>query len=132
MGLLGTQPFRQLLIRDGRGGRDRGGTEKKQLRRLGARSGFPLKRLLFSGSAVSDSLQPHKLQHVRLTCPSPSPGVCSNSCPLRWGCHPTILSSLPPSPPALNLSQHQALFQTNGPSIRASALASVLLMNIQA
>ena len=40
------------------------------------------------------------------SCPSPSPGVCSNSCPLHWWCHPTISSFVPPSPPALNLSQH--------------------------
>ena len=38
--------------------------------------------LLFSHSVVSDSLQPHGLQHTRLPCPSLSPGVCSNSCPL--------------------------------------------------
>ena len=45
---------------------------------------------------MSDSLQPHELQHARLPCPSPSPEVCSNSCPLiRW-CHPTILSSVTP------------------------------------
>ena len=61
-----------------------------------------------------DSLWPHALQHARLPCPSPSPRVCSNSCPLSWWCHPTILSSPIPSPSALNLSQHQALFQWVG------------------
>ena len=40
--------------------------------------------LLFSHSVVSDSLQHHELQHARLPCPSPSPGACSNSCPLSW------------------------------------------------
>ena len=40
---------------------------------------------------MSDSLQPHRLQHARLPCPSPSPGVCSNSRPSSWWCHPTIL-----------------------------------------
>ena len=52
--------------------------------------------LLFSYSVVSNSLQPHGLQHTRLLCPSPSPGVCSNSCPLSWWYHPTISSSVPP------------------------------------
>ena len=45
-------------------------------------------------SVVSDSLQPHGLQHIRLSCPSPSPGACSNSCPLSRWCHPTISSSV--------------------------------------
>ena len=49
--------------------------------------------LLFSHSVVSDSLPPHRLQHARLPCPSLSPGVCSNSCPWSWWCHPTISSS---------------------------------------
>ena len=50
--------------------------------------------LLISSSVISDSLWPHGLQHVRLLCPSPSPRVCSNSCPLSRWCHPTILSSV--------------------------------------
>ena len=52
--------------------------------------------LLFSHSAMSDSLRPHGLQQTRLPCPSPSPGACSNSCPLSWWCHSTILSSVVP------------------------------------
>ena len=52
--------------------------------------------VLFSHSVVSDSLWPHGLQHARLPCPSPSLGACSNSCPLSWWCHPTILSSASP------------------------------------
>ena len=44
----------------------------------------------FSHSVVSNSLQPHGLQHARLPCPSPAPEACSNSCPLNWWCHPTI------------------------------------------
>ena len=51
--------------------------------------------LLFSGSVISDSLWPRELQHTRLSCPSLSPGVCSNSCPLSQWRHPTILSSCP-------------------------------------
>ena len=93
--------------------------------------------LLFSHSVMSDSLQPHRLQHARLPCPSPSPGACSNSCPLSQWCHPTISSSVIPfssclkSSPAsgsLPMSQH---FASGGQSIGASASASVLPMNIQ-
>ena len=61
----------------------------------------------FSRSVVSDSLRPHELQHTRSPCPSPTPGVYSNSCPSSQRCHP--LSS--PSPPAFNLPQQQGLFQ---------------------
>ena len=56
---------------------------------------------------------PHGLQHARLSCPLPSPGVCSNSCPLSQWCHPTISSS---SVLVLNLSQRQGLFQWVGSS----------------
>ena len=50
----------------------------------------------FSCSVVSNSLQPHGLQHARLPCPSSTPGACSNACPSRWWCHPTILSPVIP------------------------------------
>ena len=90
----------------------------------------------FSHSVVSDSLQPHGLQHARLPCPSPTPGACSNSCPSNRWCHPSHpLSSL--SPPAFSVSQHQGLFQwvsslpSGGQSVGASAFTSVLPMNIQ-
>ena len=52
--------------------------------------------LLFSHYAVSNSLQPHGLQHAILTCPSQSPRACSNSCPFSQRCHPTISSSVIP------------------------------------
>ena len=52
--------------------------------------------LLFSRQVISNSLQPHGLQHARFPCPSVSPGVCSDSCPLSWWCHPTISSSVVP------------------------------------
>ena len=55
----------------------------------------------FSCSAMSESLWPHEPQHTRPPCPSPTPGVYPNSCPLSWWCHPTI-SSVSPSPPAFN------------------------------
>ena len=64
----------------------------------------------FSHSVMSDSLRSHGLQHVRLSCPSPTPATCSNSRPSsRWYQIPQPLSS--PSPLAFNLSQHQGLFQ---------------------
>ena len=69
-----------------------------------------LSSVQFSRSVVSSSLWPHGPQHARPLYPSSTPGVYSNSCPLSWWCHPTISSSSP-SPPTLNLSQHQGLFQ---------------------
>jgi len=57
---------------------------------------FILLSVQFSRSVVSDSLQPRGLQYARLTCPSPIPGACSNSCPSSWWCHPTISSSVTP------------------------------------
>ena len=71
--------------------------------------------------------RPHGLQHTRLPGPSPSPGACSNSCPLSQWCHPTISSSVTPSPPALNLSQNQSLFQGVSSSHQA---AKVLEHNV--
>ena len=50
----------------------------------------------FSHSVVSDSLWPYEPQHTRPPCPSPTPGVCPNSCPLSRWCHPTISSSAVP------------------------------------
>ena len=93
--------------------------------------------MLFSCSVASDSLWPHGLQHTRLPCLSPSPGVSSNSCPLSRWCYPTISSSVVPffsclqSFPASGCFPMSQLFTSGGQSIRASASASVLLMNIQ-
>ena len=64
----------------------------------------------FSCLVMSNSLQPHGLEHVRLSCPSPPPRACSNSCPSSQWCYLTISSSVPLSS-AFNLSQHQGLFQ---------------------
>ena len=65
----------------------------------------------FSRSVVSNSLWSHGLQHTRPPCPSPAPRIYSNSRPLSQWCHPTISSSVIPSPPAFSLSQHQGLFK---------------------
>ena len=75
-----------------------------------------MRKELFSRSLASNSVAPHKLQHNRLPYPSLSPRVCSNSCPLSQWCHPTISSSVAPSPPAFSLFQHQGLFQWVGSS----------------
>ena len=90
----------------------------------------------FSCSVVSDSLRPHGLQHARPPCPSPTPGVYSNSCPSSWWCHPTISSSVVPfsclqSFPASGSFQMSQLFTSGGQSIEVSASASVLPVNIQ-
>ena len=70
----------------------------------------------------------------RFPCPSLFPRVCSNSCPLSQWCHPTILSSVTPSPPAPNLSQHQGLFQWVGSLHHVAKVLELQLqhpMNIQ-
>ena len=65
----------------------------------------------FSSVAQSDSLRPHESQHARPSCPSPTPGVYSNSSPSSWWCHPAISSSVVPFSSCPNPSQHQGLFQ---------------------
>ena len=91
----------------------------------------------FSCSVMSNSLRPCGLQHARPPSPSPTPGVYPNSGPLSRWCHPTISSSVipfsscPQSFPASGSCQISQLFASGGQSIRASALASVLPMDIQ-
>ena len=91
----------------------------------------------FSGSVISHYLWPHGLQHARLSCPSPTPRVCSNSYPSSWWCHPTISSSVVPFSSCLQsfsasgsfpMSQ---FFPLGDQSIGVSGSASVLPMNIQ-
>ena len=91
----------------------------------------------FSCSVESDSLQPHEPQHARPLCPSPTPGVHPNLCPLSWWCHPTISSSVVPffsclqSFPASGSFPMSQFFASDGQSTGVSASASVLPMNIQ-
>ena len=90
----------------------------------------------FSCSVVSEYLRPHEPQHARPPCPSPTPRVHPNSCPLSRWCHPTISSSVvsfscPQSFPASESSQKSQLFTSGGQSIGVSASASVLPMNTQ-
>ena len=91
----------------------------------------------FSHSVVSDSLQPHELQHARLPCSSPTPGVYSNPCPLSRWCHTTIsssvisFSSFPQSFPASGSFPMSQLFPSGGQNIGVSASTSVLPINTQ-
>ena len=91
----------------------------------------------FSHSVVSNSLQPHGLQHARPPCPSPTPGAYSNLGPLNPWCHPTISSSVVPfssclqSFPASGSFQMSLFLTSGGQSVGVSAPASVLPMNIQ-
>ena len=95
------------------------------------------KYVQFSRSVVSDSLRPHELQHARPPCPSSTPGVHPNPCPLNRWCHPTISSSVvpfsscPQSFPASGSFQMSQLFASGGQSIGVSASTSVLPMNTQ-
>ena len=99
-----------------------------------------LKDIKFSSvscSVVSNSLQPHELQHARPPCPSPTPGVYSNPCSSSWWCHPALSSSVvpfsfrPQSLPASGSFPISQLFTSGGQSIGVSASASVLPMNTQ-
>ena len=91
----------------------------------------------FSRSVVSNSLQPHELQHARPPCPSPIPRVYLNSCPLSQWCHPTISSSVipfsscPQSFPASWSFQISQLFSSGGQNIGVSASTSISPMNTQ-
>jgi len=91
----------------------------------------------FSCSVMSISLWLHGLQHTRPPCPSPTPEVCSNSCPLSWWCHPTISSSVIPfssrlqSFPAPGSFPVSQFFPSGGQTIGVSASISLLPMNIQ-
>ena len=93
--------------------------------------------LLFNCQVMSDSSWPHEVQQARLPCPSPSPGVCSSSCPLHWWCHPTISSSVilfsfcPQSFPASGTFPMSRLFASGDQNTGASVLASAVPMSIQ-
>ena len=112
-------------------------TEKKRMHNFKLENLFYLMTLLlqFSRQIVSDSLRPHGLQHARPPCPSPTPGVYSNSSPLSLWCHPTISSPVVPfssrlqSFPASGSFPVSRLFASGGQRIGVSA--SVLPMNIQ-
>ena len=91
----------------------------------------------FSHSVVSDSLWPHEPQHTRSPCPSLTPRIHPNSCPLSQWCHPTISSSVIPFPSCPQSLQASGsfpmsqLFTWGGQGIEVSASTSVLPMNTQ-
>ena len=91
----------------------------------------------FSCSVVSNSLRPHESQDNRPPCPSPTPGVHSDSSPSSWWCHPTISSSVIPFSshlrffPASGSFQMSLQFTSGGQNIGVSASTSVLQMNTQ-
>ena len=91
----------------------------------------------FSYSVMSDTLRPHEPQHARPPCPSPTPGVYPNSCPLSRWCHPTIPSSVVPfsscplSFPASESFPISQLLTSGSKSMGVSASTSALPMNIQ-
>ena len=88
--------------------------------------------LLFTHSVASDSLGSHGWQHTRLPCPSLSPGLCSNSCPLSWWCHPTISSSVVPfssCPQSFRVFSNESVLCITWPKFWS--FSSVLPMNIQ-
>ena len=93
---------------------------------------FHFSSVQFSRSVMSDSLRPHESQHTRPPCPSPTPGVHSDSCPLSRWCHPAFSSSVvpfsscPQSLPASESFPMSQLFSWGGQSTGVSALASVL------
>ena len=97
----------------------------------------PVLSVQFSGSVMSDSLWPHEPQHIRPPCPSPTPRVHPNPCPLSQWCHPAISSSVvpfsscPQSFPAAGSFQMSQLFTSGSQSIGVSASTSVLPMNTQ-
>ena len=101
------------------------------------RDGIYVLLLLFSREVVSYFLWPHGLQHARLPCPSLSPGVCSNSCPLSQWCCLTISSSvtlfsfLPSIFPNIRFFSNELTLHIRWWNIRASVSSSVLPMNIQ-
>ena len=98
---------------------------------------FQFSSVQFRRSVVSDSLWPHESQHSRPPCPSPTPGLWSNSCPLSQWLHSAISSSVIPfssCPQSLPVSRYflmSQLFAWGGQSTGVSASASVLPMNTE-
>ena len=109
---------------------------------ISLKSGVPISlnevhSVRFSRSFVSNLCDPHGLQYARHSCPSPTPGDCSDSCPLSQWCHPTITSSIVPfssclqSFPASGSFPMSQFFPSDGQSTGALASASVSPLNIQ-
>ena len=107
------------------------------LKRLSSNSSLVCMSVQYSHSVVSDYLRPHEPQHARPPCPSPTPGVHPNPCPLNQWCHPTISSSVfpfsscPQSFPVSGSFPMSQLFSSGGQSIGVLVSASVLPINTQ-
>ena len=90
---------------------------------------YPIKfSVQFSHSVLSNSLQPHGLQHARLPFPSPTPGACSNSCPSSWWCHPTIslchpLLLLPSIFPSIRVISNESVLHIKWPKYWSFSLS---------
>ena len=96
---------------------------------------FSFSSVQFSRSVVSDSLPPHELQHTRPPCPSPTPGVHSDSCPSSQWCHPAISSSVVPwssCPQSLPASESFPKFSLNCSNISSSLTDSSLTVDLSA
>ena len=99
--------------------------ESMEFSRPEYRSGYPFSSpsygsVQFSHSVMSDSLRPHESQHARPPCPSPTPGVHSNSCPLSQWCHPAISSCcplllLPSIPPSIRVFSNESTLRMRWP-----------------
>ena len=98
---------------------------------------YTISSVQFSHSVMSDYLRPHEPHHTRPPCPSPTPGLYPNSCPLSWWRHPAISSFVIPfssclrSFPASGSFQISQLFASGGQSIGVSASTLVLSMKTQ-
>ena len=115
--------------------RERGSADKEKRRKkkiLPNKNVAHFNSFQFSRLVMSDSLRPHELQHTRPPCPSPTPGVHWDSCPLSQWCHPAISSSVipfsscPQSLPASESFPMSQLFTWGGQSTGVSVLASFL------
>ena len=116
----------------------RQGVESRKItlfRKPGGWEDVRLSSVQFSHSVMPDSLWSHESQHARPPCPSLTPGVLPNLCPLSWWCHPAISSSVvpfsscPQSLPGSGSFPMSQLFASGDQSIGVSASASVLPMN---
>ena len=116
------QKKKKILLKRNRNKEEPSQLDKRYLPKKKACSSYT--SVQFNYSVVPNSLWPHRPQHDRPSCPSPTPGVYSDSCPLSWWCRPTI------SPSVIYFSD-EPVVRIRWPKYWVSVLASVLPMNIQ-
>ena len=136
--ILWSPDMRSWLIgKDPEAGKDWKQKEKGLAEDETVRQHHWLNSVQFSRSVMSNSLQPHELQHTRPPCPSPAPGVYPNSCPLSRWCHSTISSSVVPFSSCLQSFlmsgsfQMSQLFASGSQNTGVLASTSILPMNTQ-